>query len=181
MSNHDSNGFVKISRKILDWQWYSDANTFRLFIHCLLKANWKKKSWKNYVCNRGQFITSLSQLSYELGLTIQQVRTAISHLETTGEITSRTDGKVRIITVNNYDKYQSINKGDNKEKTKKQQAAQQGSNKVVTTTKEYKESTTYLRNKEGGCAAVSPSGIDPNYEPEGDDPVWAYYKETGRI
>ena len=30
--------YVKISRKILDWEWYTDINTKVLFLHILLKA-----------------------------------------------------------------------------------------------------------------------------------------------
>lgn len=33
--------YVKISRKILEWEWYTDINTKVLFLHILLKANWK--------------------------------------------------------------------------------------------------------------------------------------------
>lgn len=37
-------GFIKISRKILDWEWYTDINTKTLFLHCLLKANFRTKN-----------------------------------------------------------------------------------------------------------------------------------------
>ena len=149
--------FVKLDRKILEWPWYSDVNTKTLFIHCLLKANWQEKRWKGYVCKRGQLITSLSILSHETGLTIRQTRTALEHLTSTGELASWTDGKIRIITVQNYDKYQLSGKAADKQTTNKRQADKQGGDKVATTTKEYKE---YLRNKEGGCAADCPSGDD---------------------
>lgn len=33
--------YIKLSRNLLDWGWYKDANTSRVFLHCLLKANWK--------------------------------------------------------------------------------------------------------------------------------------------
>ena len=33
--------YVKISRKILDWEWYTDINTKVLFLHILLKAKQK--------------------------------------------------------------------------------------------------------------------------------------------
>ena len=33
--------YIKIDRKILDWEWYRNLNTCRLFFHLLLKANWK--------------------------------------------------------------------------------------------------------------------------------------------
>jgi hypothetical protein len=64
------NGFIKLHRQLLDWEWYSDNNTFRVFIHCLLKANYKDKNWKGIQIKRGQFVTSTSKLSTELGLSI---------------------------------------------------------------------------------------------------------------
>ena len=84
--------------------------TTRLFIHCLLKANWQEKAWKGETIRRGQFVTSLSKLAEETGLTIRQTRTALSHLEKTGELTSQTNAKRRIITVNNYEKFQGATK-----------------------------------------------------------------------
>lgn len=105
-----NNNFIKLSRKILDWQWYTDEHTKTLFIHCLLKANWKEGNFKGVVVNRGEFITGLQKLANETGLTIKQVRTAINHLELTGEIESKSIICGRLIIVVNYDLYQ--NNGD---------------------------------------------------------------------
>ena len=38
-------GWIKIHRQILEWEWYSDTNTFRVFLHLLLKANHKEKKY----------------------------------------------------------------------------------------------------------------------------------------
>ena len=38
--------YIKLSRGLLDWEWYTDINTTRLFIHMLLKANWKDGNFK---------------------------------------------------------------------------------------------------------------------------------------
>lgn len=127
--------FVKLYKKMLDWEWYDDANTMRLFIHCLLRANWKEGSWHGIPYKPGQFITSIPTLANETDLSVQQVRTALSHLISTGEVTSYQQGKCRIITVNNWDLYQDGNKVSNKKTT----GYQQDGNKVVTTDKEYKE------------------------------------------
>lgn len=40
-------GWISLYRKILNWEWYSDANTFRLFIHLLLQANHEEKNGKD--------------------------------------------------------------------------------------------------------------------------------------
>ncbi len=65
MAPAENNSFVKLSRNILDWEWYTEPCTRALFIHCILKANWKDGSWQGQPCKRGQFITSLQKLSSE--------------------------------------------------------------------------------------------------------------------
>ena len=86
--------YIKISRSILDWEWYSDINTCRLFIHMLLKANWKNGKFKGLDVPRGSFVSTLANLSEETRLTQREVRTAISRLKTTGEVTSKTTSKI---------------------------------------------------------------------------------------
>lgn len=115
--------FVKIFRKIIEWEWYTDTNTKSLFLHCLLKANWKPGSWHGYKYERGQFITTLPTLSKETGMSVQEVRTALKHLKSTGELTDWHNSKIRIITVNSYDEFQSANRQPNRLATGKQQAA----------------------------------------------------------
>ena len=99
--------YVKISRKILEWEWYTDANTKVLFLHILLKANWKDGRFQGVEVPRGSFVTSLQNLAAETGLTVRNVRTALKHLENTGEVTSNRHAKFSVITVKNYDRYQS--------------------------------------------------------------------------
>ena len=33
-------GFIKLYREILDWQWYGEAATLKLFLHLLLTVNY---------------------------------------------------------------------------------------------------------------------------------------------
>jgi len=113
--NYSDDEFIKVYRKMISWEWYTDVNTKVLFLHCLLKANWKDGSWKGYDYKRGQFITSLSSLAKETGLTVKQVRTALKHLERTGEVASWSDSKVRIITVLSYDSFQVAGKPKGKQ------------------------------------------------------------------
>ena len=126
--------FIKVYRKFLEWEWYSDVNTSRLFIHCLLKANWKPAKWKGQTIEAGQFVTSLANLADETGLTVQQVRTALEHLISTGEVTNKSQSKYRIITVNNWNCYQEDNRVDNKQITNNQQT----NNKQITNNQQHK-------------------------------------------
>lgn len=147
-------GFIKIYRQLLEWEWYTDVNTKVLFLHCLLKANYKTKKYQKNTVKKGSFVTSLESLSKETGLTIQQTRTALNHLISTGEITSKSSNKNRIITVVNYDKYQEDNKQSNKQLTGKQQTKQQTTNKQSTSNQ---QATNNSRRKKE--VYVSPTEI----------------------
>lgn len=128
-------GHIKIDRRILEWEWYSDINTCRLFIHLLLKANWKDGRFQGTEVPRGSLVTSYNSLSKQTGLSVQNIRTAIKHLILTGEITSKQQAKFTVITVKNYDKYQLDNRVTNNFLTENQQA----SNKLLTTIEEGKK------------------------------------------
>lgn len=146
-------GFVKLFRKMQSWGWYTDSNTKAVFIHCLLRANINEGVWKGIHYGKGEFITSIPTLCRELGLTAQNVRTAINHLISTGEITVSLTDKVtgrkipkgRIITVNKWSEYQPSNRQTNSEVTGNLTGIQQASNRQVTAVEEYKE---YKEGKE---------------------------------
>lgn len=133
------NGYIKIHRSLLDWEWWDDINTFRLFMTILLMANWKSKKWHGKRIKRGQLWTSIESLSDKSGLTFQQTRTALDKLISTGEITSRATNEGRLITVVNYGVYQSDDVGATNGATSKPTNEQQTSNKPLTTTEERKE------------------------------------------
>lgn len=105
-SSSITNGWVKLHRSLLEWEWWDDLKTMRVFIFCLLRANPNDKRWKGKVVKKGTFITSRAKLSVECNLSEREVRTALSHLESTGELTIETTNEYTIITICNYDKYQ---------------------------------------------------------------------------
>ena len=99
-------GFIKIHRRMLKWEWFSDVNTTHLFIYLLLVANWEDKKWQGQIIKRGQVVTGLKNLSTSTGLSIQQTRTSLKKLVSTNEITIETNPNYSIITVKNFDFYQ---------------------------------------------------------------------------
>ena len=100
-------GHVKIDRKILEWEWYSDIKTCRLFIHMLLRANWKDGRFQGVEIKRGSFASSYRQIANETNLSEREVRTALKHLIATEEVTVIRHTKFSVFTIKNYDKYQS--------------------------------------------------------------------------
>lgn len=128
-------GYIKIDRKLLEWEWYKNEHTKTLFLHCLLKANWKDGRFEGKVVPRGSFVTSRKNIAQETCLSEQQVRTAINHLILTNEITVKSSSKHTIITVNNYSLYQCDNQQINQQSTNNQPTINQQS----TTIEERKE------------------------------------------
>ena len=147
--------YVKISRKILEWEWYKDVNTKVVFFHILLKANWKNGRFQGMEIPRGSFVTSYQSLAEETGLTVMNVRTAIKHLKLTQEITVSQHSKFSVITVKNYDAYQTANKVANNQLTGNQQAT----NRQLTTIEEGKQERKDEENK-------SPKGDYESRTPE---------------
>lgn len=99
-------GYIKLHRQILHWEWYTDINTKTLFLHCLLMANHKDNTWRGMKIELGTFASSLRKLSVETGLTVSQIRTSLSKLESTQDIAQETHTSFTIIKVLNYAKYQ---------------------------------------------------------------------------
>lgn len=102
------NGYVRAYRSLLKWEWYQDTNTKVVFLHLLLTVNYEDQKWKGIVVKRGQRISSYQRIATELNLSVKNVRTALSHLISTGEVAHKATSAYGVFTVVNYDKYQSM-------------------------------------------------------------------------
>lgn len=123
-------GWIKLHRTMLDWEWYSKPVVRSVFIHCLLRANHKDKKWQGKLVKRGEFISSFGKLSEETGFSVQEIRTAIKHLKSTSDLTSKGMSQHTVFKVENYDKYQDL--------TSEPTSEQQAINKRATTNKNEK-------------------------------------------
>lgn len=135
-------GYVKIHRRMLGWEWYTDANVMRVFLHCLLNASFQAHQWRGVTIERGQFITSVAALAGELELTPMQVRTALGKLQSTNEITITATNKNSVITICNYGDYQDDTDG---QQQTEQQTGKRANNKQTTN----KQQTNNIRREEG--------------------------------
>lgn len=102
----DNQGWIKLHRSLLDWQWASDPNVFLVFIRLLLKANHKENTWKGIKIARGQVVTGRHELAKEIGISERNVRTALTKLKSTNELTIKPTNKYSVISINNYNHYQ---------------------------------------------------------------------------
>ena len=103
--------FIKLDRNLKDWRWIKSPNTLAVWIWLLMSANIRPCDFENETIQRGQLATSRKTIAAGLGLTERQVRTALDHLKSTGEVSVKKRSKYQVITIPNYDKYQ-ITKSD---------------------------------------------------------------------
>jgi len=106
-------GYIKLYRKITEWEWFNDPNVLVVWIHLLLDANWEDGEWRGIKVPRGSLVTSLTRLSAETGLTIKQLRVVLDKLER-GTIIGRKRAGERagdgtMITICKYEDYQGKN------------------------------------------------------------------------
>lgn len=118
-----------------DWEWYRDANTYRLFTHLMITVNWEDKEWQGITIKRGSIVTSLAHLSEQTGLTVKQVRGSLNKLKGTSDVAVKTTNRYSIVSLCKYDTYQS-------EETPKGKQKGKPNGKQRATTKEDKEERT---------------------------------------
>ena len=141
-----SRGYVAIPRGLTDWEWYTEPNTVRLFIHLLLTANWQEKRWQGITIKPGQLVTSQSQLAKQLGLSIRNIRTALDHLQLTGCVTVKTGPKYSLVTIENYDSVVGADRQSDRQVTGDRQAAD--NNLTIKTIKTISKSSTHACARE---------------------------------
>ena len=100
-------GFIKMHRRIVEWEWYRDIPVRVLFEHLLLRANYKDLRFRGCEIRRGSLAASRRSLAEETGLSEQQIRTALEKLRRTGEIETAAKGNFTLIKVMNYNRYQA--------------------------------------------------------------------------
>lgn len=108
LGKHNDSGWVKMYRSLLSWRWFTDAKTLQVWFWLLLKANIKPHGFEGITVNRGQVATSYASIASQTKSTYSQARTAISHLKCTGEIAVHRMSNFLVISILNYDSYQSV-------------------------------------------------------------------------
>lgn len=99
-------GWVKLHRKLLEWEWYQDAHMVHLLVHLLLTASHEVRRYKGLTINRGQVVTSIKELAEALGTPESSTRLRIKRLKSCGFISIKVAHNKTTITICNYDSYQ---------------------------------------------------------------------------
>lgn len=157
-----TNGYIRLHRALNNWRWYKQPKVLLLWLHLLLNANYDAQPLEGHTIGRGQLAASLQGLSEQTGLTVQEVRTVLAKLKKTGEITTWSNRHMTIITIPNYDFYQSTATDQQQTINNPATDQQQTINNQSTTMKEDKEDKEIKKakkDKKGDCL--------PDYEKYG--------------
>jgi DNA-binding transcriptional regulator YhcF (GntR family) len=142
-----------------NWEWYENTNVFRLFYHCLLHTNLEDKRYCGKEIKAGQFVSSITRISAETGLTESQVRTALKKLKDTGYISTKSTNKYTIYTINEYQKY--IDCGQVAETTTDENTVVENGTKMEQTVEKVKETCEKLKEN---CEKSNKKAINECFE-----------------
>ena len=137
-------GWIKSYRSIVEWEWWDDHNTTRLWIYLLHTVNHEQKKWRGITIEPGQVVTSRLSLSEATGLSQQQIRTSLDKLKSTSNITIKTTNKYTLLTVVKWCDYQEQSTSTSTSNPPNEQPT---NNQQITTTKEVKEIKNVRSNK----------------------------------
>ena len=101
-------GWIKLHRKLLDNGVFYDAELFKIFIWCILKANRKPKEVSNIKLKAGQFITGRVSASEELHIKPSTVYDRMQKLKRMKYISIKSTTKFSIVSVLKYNDYQVV-------------------------------------------------------------------------
>ena len=151
-------GYVKVWRKIEDSGIMGNADLCQMLMYLMLKATHKTikvaVGAQIVTLRPGQFFAGRRQLASALNSTEQKVRTCLKSLEKCGIINQQSTSKGSIISLINWDKYQSEQPAANQQLTSTQPAVNQhatneqpAANQQLTTKQECKNINTEKKKK----------------------------------
>lgn len=97
-------GYIKVSRKLLDWDHSDNMALTGFWIILLLKAQWEDSR----KLKRGEFYTTQEILAAECNIHRSTVRRYLDQLRKSGQIKTSTDHRRTKITIAKWDEYQLV-------------------------------------------------------------------------
>lgn len=178
-----NNTFILLARSILDSQVFANDKMLKIWVWCLCKANHKKsfvplkvgKGFTEVEVKRGQFIFGRSKAEDELfydGSTIYKIMQKFEKLEM---ISIESNNQFSIITICNYDTYQTP---DNYTVTTKEQASSKQRTSKSQPSNTYKNDNN-VNNEENEKEIINPLDLLTEEEKEIWDSFTNWFKGEG--
>ena len=101
----DNTAYIKLDKGFENWKWFKDRKTLVVYLYLLSTANLETQEVFRETVHRGSLLTNNASIAYDCGLTIQNVRAALTNLQKSGEITREYKNHYQIITVTDFDSH----------------------------------------------------------------------------
>lgn len=134
-------------RQFTQWEWFDKPEMVQLFIYLLISATHEEMQWRGVTIKRGQIVTSLDKIKAATGLSTSKIRTCLDRLKLTNEIASETTNQYRVITICNYDKYQSVGETSDRQDDKQIANKSQANRKQIASAISYNNNNNNITTK----------------------------------
>lgn len=111
----DSNGYIMLHRKLRDHWIATDHATLAVFVQILLRVEWQEDKKTVFLngsavkLKRGEMTCGRKQMSQWANISEQEYRTSLNKLKSTNTITTKSTNRFTVISLCNWEKYQTIN------------------------------------------------------------------------
>lgn len=109
-------GYVRLWRNVMKSSlWEMSEFDFKLFFFCVLEANWEPKKWwdcfshEDKIIPRGSFISSVEKIAQSMKSHRSRVKRGLQRLAKSQKIIIKATNHYSIISVCNYEFYNSLN------------------------------------------------------------------------
>lgn len=154
MSN---SGWIKLHRKVLDSGWLQNHKLWTFWTYCLLKADHSAHKtiigYQEIWLEPGQFIFGRKIAASELNMSECGIRSCLNFLKKLGNVTIKTTNKFSIITIVNWDVYQSQKNESDQQSDQQTTSKRPANDQPVTTHKKEKNVKNVKKEKRGGGSA----------------------------
>ena len=183
----ENNGFITLSRQLLDWRFAQFPYALALWVHLIMRANWRDGWFMGERIPRGSLATSMASLAEQTGMEVHTVRKWLKRFEEDGQITRKTTNRFTIINITNYRAFQDIPE-EWYSKQRSEQNGEQSSNQDSEQTGEQSSNnrTKKQSNKETKKQVFIRPSLDDvreyiaqNYLPVDPERFFDYYEANG--
>lgn len=158
-------GWIKLHRALLEWEWFQDTITLHVFVYILLRATPLDTTYKGIKVERGCLITSVRKIGEDTHIPEKRVRSAIQRLAKSKQIIIKATNKFSYISICNYENYQESEKtkGQTKGKQRGDKGRAGGQSKGEPTEEEYKniDISNDISSIEGKNSVAAPVAAQP--------------------
>ena len=102
--------WVKLHSKLLEWEWFKDGYTLRVFIYMLFDASHKKEKRYGIDLEAGMVATNVPLIASMTQMSENWARRSLNNLLKTGELVlvgEKSSSRFRVYRIANWRKYQS--------------------------------------------------------------------------